>query len=346
MRPGRPRSGPRPPLAGESRALQFSFPNLESQMSFSVISRPMRVLAALATLGLLLPAASSFADEARYAAPASRTPVVSVGPQYDTTHVYVASADIDAFVDSFVATFGGKASPRAVFTVTPTPSRTASQYVQTPVGMLSVFAFETPVPYPFGEERTGYLVSDIEQAVRAARAAGADVRVEPFDDPIGKDAIIQWPGGLNMQLYWHTKAPSYAPLERVPDNRVYVSKYEAGNFIGRFLRFSHGRIVSDDRRVDGAELGKPGESIRRVRIESGFGNMLVFVTDGKLPYPYGRETTGYRVADLDATLARARAAKVRLLVPPARNAEGRTAMVEFPGGYVAELHQFDAAAAN
>ncbi len=53
-----------------------------------------------------------------------------------------ASADLDAFVNSFIATFGGKASPRAVFTVTPTPSRTASQYVQTPVGMLSVFGFE------------------------------------------------------------------------------------------------------------------------------------------------------------------------------------------------------------
>jgi hypothetical protein len=118
-------------------------------------------------------------------------PVVSVGPQYDTTHVYVASQDIDAFVDSFVATFGGKASPRAVFTVTPTPSKTASQYVQTPVGMLSVFAFQTPMPYPFGNERTGYLVSDMDKAVRAARAAGADVIVDKFDDPIGKDAIIQ-----------------------------------------------------------------------------------------------------------------------------------------------------------
>ena len=34
---------------------------------------------------------------------------------------------------------------------------------------------------------------------------------KPFDDPIGKDAIIQWPGGVNTQLYWHTTAPSYKP---------------------------------------------------------------------------------------------------------------------------------------
>jgi predicted enzyme related to lactoylglutathione lyase len=266
-------------------------------------------------------------------------PVVSVGPQYDTTHVYVASQDIDAFVDSFVATFGGKASPRAVFTVTPTPSKTASQYVQTPVGMLSVFAFETPVPYPFGGERTGYLVTDMDKAVRAARAAGADVVVEPFDDPIGKDAIIQWPGGLTMQLYWHTKAPSYGPLETVPDNRVYVSAQSADNLIKRFVRFSHGLVVSDNRRADGGEIGQPGETIRRVRITSGFGNMLVLITDGKLPYPFGREMTGYQVADLDATLAKAQGVGVKVLSPANRTVEGRTAMVEFPGGYLAEIHE-------
>lgn len=296
----------------------------------------------LAIFGATLLAAPAFADDAQYPLAVQRAaaaPVVSVGPQYDTTHVYVKSEDIDAFVDSFVATFGGKASPRAVFTVTPTPSKTASQYVQTPVGMLSVFAFQTPLPYPFGDERTGYLVTDIDRAVRAARAAGADVIVEPFDDPIGKDAIIQWPGGLTMQLYWHTRAPSYAALSHVPDNRVYVSKYEAQNFIKRFVRFSHGKIVSDDRRADGAEIGKPGETVRRTRIRSGFGNMLVFATDGKLPYPYGRETTGYEVDDLDATLAKAQAANVKVLVEPARTVEGRAAMVEFPGGYVAQLQQ-------
>ncbi|MBN3759672.1 glyoxalase [Burkholderia sp. Ac-20365] len=293
---------------------------------------------AVAALGVTLAGSPAFA-EADHQSAGKGTPVVSVGPQYDTTHVYVASQDIDAFVDSFVATFGGKASPRAVFTVTPTPSKTASQYVQTPVGMLSVFAFQTPIPYPFGNERTGYLVTDIDKAVRAARAAGADVIVDTFDDPIGKDAVIQWPGGLYMQLYWHTKAPSYGPLETVPDNRAYVSPQAADNFIKRFVRFSHGKVVSDNRRADGAEIGRPGDTIRRVRIQSGFGNMLVFVTDGKLPYPFGRETTGYQVADLDATLTKAQSVNVKVLVPAASTVEGRSAMVEFPGGYVAEIHE-------
>src|SRR3954471_17490282 len=132
------------------------------------------IACALALSGLATSVANAEAD---YQPGTSTTPVVSVGPQYDTTHVYVSNDDIDAFVTSFVATFGGKASPRAVFTVTPTPSKTASQYIQTPYGMLSVFAFLTPVPYPFGDERNGYLVRDLKTAVTKALAAGADVTV-------------------------------------------------------------------------------------------------------------------------------------------------------------------------
>jgi predicted enzyme related to lactoylglutathione lyase len=305
--------------------------------------RPVAILSAALLIGLTS-ISSAFADAGPPEVPtgkaalSTRLPNVSVGPQYDTTHVYVASADLDAFVTSFLATFGGKASPRAVFTVTPTPSKTASQYVQTPVGMLSVFGFETPIPYPFGNERTGYLVTDIDQAVKAARAAGADVLVDSFDDPIGKDAVIQWPGGLTMQLYWHTKAPDYAPLHSVPDNRVYVSRYEANNFVRRWLHFSHGEVVSDNPRADAGVIGRPGETIREIRIDSGFGRMVVFVTDGKLPFPFGRETTGYGVDDVAQTLERAQAAGAKVLYAPYSNGSGKTAMVEFPGGYIAEVH--------
>jgi predicted enzyme related to lactoylglutathione lyase len=297
----------------------------------------LTVLAAATLIGFA--PASSYADGSHDASAAAALKAnVAVGPQYDTTHVYVAAADVDRFVQSFTATFGGKASQKAVFTVTPTPSKTASQYVQTPVGMLSVFGFETPVPYPFGMERTGYLVTDINDAVKAARAAGADIIVEPFDDPIGKDAIIQWPGGLTMQLYWHTKAPNYAPLQSVPDNRVYVSRHESNNFVKRWLRFSQGKVVSDNAHADAGVIGRPGETMREIRIDSGFGGMRVFVTDGKLPFPFGRETTGYRVDHLDATLERAQAAGAKVLYPPYATTGGKTAVIEFPGGYIAEVH--------
>jgi hypothetical protein len=263
---------------------------------------------------------------------------VAVGPQYGTTHVYVAPADLDAFVDSFAATFGGKPSKRIVGNVLPVPARAQMQYILTPAGALSVFAFETPVPFPFGQERTGYLVADMNQAIKAARAAGAEVIVEPFKDPIGIDAVIQWPGGVKMQLYWHFTPPASPPLETVPDNRVYVSRDEADNFVRGFLRFSHGRVVTDDKHADAGEIGRAGETYRRIRIVSLFGNMEVLVTDGHLPYPFGHELTGYPVADLNEALERAKEAGVKILSAPYGANDRISAVVEFPGGYVAEIH--------
>jgi predicted enzyme related to lactoylglutathione lyase len=267
---------------------------------------------------------------------------VAVAPQYDTTHVYVAPEDFDRFVSSLVATFGGTTTKQGVFTVTPTPSKTMSQLVLTPAGTLSVFGFKTPIPWPFGFERTGYLVTDIDAAVASARAAGADVLVSTFPDPIGRDVIIQWPGGVNMQLYWHTTPPSYKPLQTIPENRVYVSPDRATAFIRSFLAFSHGKVVSDDAHAPGVEIGRPNDTYRRVRIASTFGNMVVLVTDGHLPYPYGREMTGYEVANLDDTLNKAKAAGVSVLVEPYTSSERAAAIVQFPGGYIAEIH----AAAN
>ncbi|MBP0588136.1 glyoxalase [Paraburkholderia sp. LEh10] len=266
------------------------------------------------------------------------TPAVAVAPQYDTTHVYVAPEDYDRFTDSFVATFGGSKSKQGVFQVTPTPSQTMSQLVFTPVGTISVFGFKTPMPYPFGAERTGYLVTDMDAAVNAARAHGADVIVDTFPDPIGRDVVIQWPGGVNMQLYWHTQAPHYDALQTVPENRVYVSAQSVHKLVHDFVKFSHGRVVSDDLKAPGIEIGRPNDTYRRIRIESGFGKMTVLVTDGHLPYPFGRETTGYEVSNLDATLLKAKAADVTVLVPPFVSDGREAAVVQFPGGYVAEIH--------
>jgi predicted enzyme related to lactoylglutathione lyase len=273
-----------------------------------------------------------------FAAASAATPNVAVGPQYSSTHVYVAPEDFERFVASVMATFGGSATKRGVFTVTPTPSTTMSQIVRTPAGTLSVFGFTTPAPYPFGAERTGFLVTDLDEAVRAARDDGADILVAPFNDAIGRDAIVQWPGGVNMQLYWHTTPPSYAALGALPENRVYVSAERAAAFIRGFLAFSHGAVMADDARAPGVEIGRPADTCRRIRIRSAFGLLTVFVTDGHLPYPYGREITGYEVSNLSETLARAEAAGVQTLAGP-YTADGRiAAMVRFPGGYIAEIH--------
>jgi hypothetical protein len=263
---------------------------------------------------------------------------IGAGPQYSTAHVYVSNADLDAFVHSIVATFGGKASRRTVITITPTQSRTASQYILTPYGMLSVFAFQTPIPYPFGSERTGYLVHDLGAAVSQALDAGADLTVAPFDDPIGKDAVIAWPGGVQMQLYWHAQPAVYPPLKKVPDNRIYLSPHSAGSFLAGFLKFSGGQVLSDDAQADGAEIDRPDYRFRKVRIASSFGNLALFVTDGKLPYPFGRENIGYAVDNVSATLARAQRTGARVLSPPKHVGTGSSAMVIFPGGYIAEVH--------
>jgi predicted enzyme related to lactoylglutathione lyase len=292
---------------------------------FFRIFRPI-VLAAL----FLIPLASQ-------AQPAANSGV-AVGAQYDSTHVYVVPGDMDAFVNSFTAVFGGQPSSRSVTNVLPVPSSTQFQYLWTSIGTLSVFAFQTPIPFPFGQERTGYLVTDMDQAIKAARSAGAEVIVEPFKDPIGMDAVIQWPGGVKMQLYWHFTPPKYDPLENIPDNRVYVSRDQADNFVKSFVVFSHGKVVADDKQADAGEIGRAKETYRRIRIESAFGRMQVLVTDGHLPYPFGHEITGYQVRDVGATLEKARAAGVKVLSAPYKMPDRISAILEFPGGYIAEVH--------
>ena len=305
-----------------------------------MMCHPMRNLSGLirtATLAALILATSPMLIVAP-AQTRKAIPAIAVAPQYDTTHVYVAPDDVDAFATSFLATFGGQSTKQVIVTVTPTPSSTSSQLLQTPVGTVSLFGFKTPIPYPFGAERTGYLVRDMDLALKAARAAGADILVTVFPDPIGRDAVIQWPGGVNMQLYWHTAAPKYAAFRTVPENRVYVSPDRITSFIRSFLAFSHGKIVSDAALAPGIEIGIPDATYRRVRIESAFGKLTAFVTNGHLPYPYGRELTGYEVPDLSATLARAKEAKVTVLVEPFTASGRQSAMVQFPGGYIAEIH--------
>jgi predicted enzyme related to lactoylglutathione lyase len=300
--------------------------------SFNHVVRTAITVAVIALLSTS-PVSVSLAKEA-----AANAPSIAVGPQYDTTHVYIAPGDFDTFVNSFTDTFGGQPSKRGTFNVLPVPSSTEGQYVWTPVGTLSTFAFLTPIPYPFGQERTGYLVTDMDQAIKEARAAGAEVIVDKFKDPIGFDAVIQWPGGVKMQLYWHFTAPSYGALETVPDNRIYVSRDTADVFVRDWLRFSHGKVVSDDRKADAGDIGRSGESYRRIRIESGFGKMQVNVTDGHLPYPFGHEVSGYEVKDLDATLAKATSHGAKVLVPRFDASDRSSAIVQFPGGYIAEIH--------
>jgi len=146
-----------------------------------------------------------------------------------------------------IATFGGTTSKQGVFTVNSDSQQAPlSQLVMTPVGTVSVFRIQRRrFRIHSGWSAPANLVTDMDEAIRAAKATGADILVTTFDDPIGRDAIIQWPGGVNTQLYWHTTAPSYAPLETVPENRVYVSRGKWGCISCAALsRSLHGSVVS------------------------------------------------------------------------------------------------------
>ena len=141
-----------------------------------------------------------------------------------------------------------------------------------------------------------------------------------------------------MQLYWHTTKPNYPALKTVPENRVYLTPDAASAFLQAWKRYSHGRILSDNPKADAAEIGRPGQTFRRVVVGSGYGKLALLVSDGLLPWPYGRDMTGYEVPDLTATLAKAKAAGVEVIAGPT-SANGRqTAVLRFPGGYIAEVH--------
>ena len=103
--------------------------------------------------------------------------------------------------------------------------------------------------------------------------------------------------------------------------------------------FRHrGTTIEADPYAPGIEIGRASDTFRRIRITSQFGLLTVFVTDGHLPYPYGREMTGYEVANLSETLKKAKAAGATVLVEPYSFGDRRAAMVQFPGGYIAEIH--------
>jgi hypothetical protein len=73
-------------------------------------------------------------------------------------------------------------------------------------------------------------MSDFDRGVKAAKTSGADVIVAPFNDPIGRGAIIQFPGGIETNLSWHTTAPSYAALSTIP-SRIYLSPDAVSSFL-------------------------------------------------------------------------------------------------------------------
>jgi hypothetical protein len=302
----------------------------------------MRIRSLTPLLAGLLALAPSIGTSPAYAAPApapTQAQPVSYGPQYAAAHVYLEPGSMPAFVRSWEAAFGGSHLDFIDnVDVTPTPSSALWTFITSPVGDLSVFDYHTPLPHPFGEERTGWGVTDVDAALKAARHSGAYELVAPFDDVIGRDAVIQFPGGIDTQLWQNFTPPKLPELTTVPENRVYVTAGTLRPFLSSYLHFTRGQVVDDQLAADAAEVGETGR-MHRISITSQFGKTVVFVTDGHLPNPYGHEVAGYQVSDLDSTVAKATATGAQVVAEP-HTANGRTsAVLKFPGGYIAEVHQ-------
>ncbi|MGQ5933736.1 hypothetical protein ACUNHG_06330 [Serratia sp. IR-2025] len=95
-----------------------------------------------------------------------------------------------------------------------------------------------------------------------------------------------------------------------------------------------------DEQVSDTTIGRSDSGkIRQIELDSRFGKTRIFVTDGHLPYPFGHERTGYGVDDLPATLAKATASGAQVLWRSTAAERRTSALVRFPGGYIAEIHQ-------
>jgi len=164
-------------------------------------------------------------------------------------------------------------------------------------------------------------------------SANADKAVKLEENWLGAESIERF----SEMLLTHAIAAYRGGLPHFKRRRIYMSTFFS-SFAKGFLAFSRGKTVSDDAQAPGIEIGRPQTTYRRIRIESTFGKLTVLVTDGQLPYPYGREITGYEVANLAATLSKGKSASVTVLVAPYQAEQRESAIVQFPGGYIAEIH--------
>ncbi|QNT78316.1 glyoxalase [Entomobacter blattae] len=267
--------------------------------------------------------------------PSSNHGYLVEGQQNGFPHVYLKKGTLDAFTKSFVSTFGGTIQEGGTVQITPTKSSVQLAFIFSPVGSLSVFDFATALPAPFGQERTGFMVSDLQQALLTARQLGAKALIETFGDAIGNDAVIIWPNGVQMQLFQFFKPSQYAPLQTVPENRLYIPLEGADEFIRQFSIFSGSALIEDAIMPAGQNPISDG-AVRNVLLVSStsFGNTRIFITNGHLNYPFGRETFGYKTENLWDTLTKA----VKAGADPLYSNNTDSTILQFPGGYIAELH--------
>lgn len=260
------------------------------------------------------------------------------GPSYNTGHAYVEHGQLDAFIHSWEATFGGTNPPPSASNITPTQSTELGAIINSPIGIVSAYDYQTPVPYPFGAEHGGIAVHGIDTATATADRDGASAIVAPWTGPIGRESVVQFPGGVDFQLYEQFDMSGIPTLAAPPEYRIYLSDDAVDAFLASYLRFTGGHLVSDNKHDDGAEIGAPGTTYRRILLTSPFGDTVVLANNGYWNYPYGRDSVGYTVPNLNATIAKATSNGATVLSGPNAGDGRNSAILQFPGGYIAEFH--------
>ncbi|MFC0112386.1 hypothetical protein [Kibdelosporangium aridum] len=162
--------------------------------------------------------------------------------------------------------------------------------------------------------------------------------VAPYSNSVSRNTVVQFPGGVNLGAWRQFTMPVNPKLSTIPENRVYIPAEAADAFLRSYLGYTSGRVISDNRHADGAQIGTPGRTFRRISMTSPFINTVVIVSDGHLPYPFGWDQEGYTVTDLNQTLAKARTAGATVLWGPYAGRDRSSAIVKFPGGHIVEIH--------
>ena len=295
----------------------------------------MRVINGLA-LDLLLAIAggTSLAQDK----PADATLSLAVGAQYDTAHVYVAPADLDRFSDSLIATFGGTKSQKAELTITPTPSKTNWQAVLHSGWHVLCVRFHDADPISV-RPRTNRLPRDRHGC----------------SDPIGESQRSRRCRGTVQRSHWarcHRSVAGrhiYAALlayDRAELREARQGPRKQGVRVTGSRRCVcprfRGVLAREDR------LRRPERTRRRGGPTKGYlpprADQLHIREDRRAryrwtaPYPYGREISGYEVANLADTVSKAKATGATVLVDPYTADRRQAAIISFPGGYIAEIY--------
>jgi hypothetical protein len=130
----------------------------------------------------------------------------------------------------------------------------------------------------------------------------------------------------------------YPPLADQPDLRLYVPHGSVDSFLRSYLNFTKGQVTADDPKADGAQIGVAGSTYRRVTTSSKYGNTVIIGNDGHPPFPFGREASGISVRDLALTLTKATQNGASVIWGPYGSPAGHSAVVQFPGGFITEVH--------